>query len=150
MGIDHITYELLEDMSDIQQCKDIVTKLRFLVKRRNILNRSLGMRGDSFTIRILNEAIARLEDYMPRVMTLEEVLENAGKIGLPCWVEDHIEDIGDAVLFPAVITSDDTYVQYSGNDYYEGAIYHWAYNKRLRCWTSRPDEKRRADTPWND
>lgn len=23
------------------------------------------------------------------------------------------------------------------------------YGKRWRCWTSRPDEKRRAETPWN-
>lgn len=89
-----------------------------------------------------------LKEQVPRVMTLGEVLENAGEIGFPCWVEDHIEDIGGAFLFPAVVTSDDTYVEYIGNTCYEGAIYHWAYNKRLRCWTSCPDEKRRADTPW--
>ena len=102
--------------------------------------------------KLAQKAIAKLKALSkvqePRVMTLGEVLENTGEIGFPCWVEDHIEDIGGAFLFPAVVTSDDTYVEYIGNTCYEGAIYHWAYNKRLRCWTSRPDEKRRAETPW--
>ena len=97
---------------------------------------------------VMRDALALLKAQEPRVMTLGEVLENAGEIGFPCWVEDHNEDIGGVFLFPAVVTSDDTYVEYIGNTCYEGAIYHWAYNKRLRCWTSRPDEKRRAETPW--
>lgn len=97
----------------------------------------------------LDMAIDALMAQEPRVMTLEEVLRNAQKIGFPCWVEDHIEDIGPAFLFPAVVTSDDIYVQYTGNDYYEGAIYHWAYNKRLRCWTSRPTDEQREAIPWN-
>lgn len=96
----------------------------------------------------INMAIEAVKAQEPRVMTLEEVLENAQKTGFPCWVEDHIEDIGPAFLFPAVVTSDDTYVQYTGNDYYEGAIYHWAYNTRLRCWTSRPTDEQREATPW--
>jgi len=96
------------------------------------------------------DALKAQEPRAPRVMTLKEVLENAQKIGFPCWVEDHIdEDIGP-ILFPAVITSDDTYIQYTGNDYYEGAIYHWAYNKRLRCWTSRPTDEQREAEVWNN
>lgn len=102
--------------------------------------------------KIAQKAIAKLKALSkaqePRVMTLEEVLENAREIGFPCWVEDHIEDIVGAFLFPAVVTSDDTYVQYTGNAYYEGAIYHWAYNKRLRCWTSRPTDEQREAIPW--
>lgn len=97
------------------------------------------------------QALEEVRDYLqPRVMTLEEVLENAGKIGLPCWVEDHIEDIDGTFLFPAVVISDDTYVQYTGNAYYEGAIYHWAYNKRLRCWTSKPTDEQRRAVKWDD
>lgn len=83
----------------------------------------------------------------PRVMTLEEVLRSSQKIGVPCWVEDHIEGIG-VVLFPAVVTSDDIYIRYTGNDYYEGALYHWAYNKRLRCWTAKPTDEQRKAVAW--
>lgn len=84
----------------------------------------------------------------PRVMTLEEVLRSSQKIGVPCWVEDHVEGIG-VVLFPAVVTSDDIYIQYTGNDYYEGALYHWAYNKRLRCWTAKPTDDQRKAAKWD-
>lgn len=84
----------------------------------------------------------------PRVMTLEEVLRSSQKIGVPCWVEDHVEGIG-VVLFPAVVTSDDIYIRYTGNDYYEGALYHWAYNKRLRCWTAKPTDEQRKAVKWD-
>jgi hypothetical protein len=31
-----------------------------------------------------------------------------------------------------------------------GLLCHWnGYNTTWRCWTSRPDENRRAETPWN-
>lgn len=96
-----------------------------------------------------DDILSLLKVHEPRVMKLEEVLENAGKIGFPCWVEDHIEDIGIPFLFPAVVISDDIYVQYTGNVYYEGAIYHRDYNKRLRCWTSRPTDEQRKVTLWN-
>lgn len=100
-------------------------------------------------IRQQQERIKELEAAQTaRVVPLEEVLENAQKIGFPCWVEDHIENIEPAVLFPAVVTSDDIYIQYTGNDYYEGAIYHWAYNKRLRCWTQRPTDEQREAEAW--
>lgn len=103
----------------------------------------------SVPVNLLADALALLRAQEPRVMTLEEVLENAGEIGFLCWVEDHIEDIGPAFLFPAVVTSDDTYVEYIGNACYEGAIYHWAYNKRLRCWAGKPTDAQREATPWN-
>jgi hypothetical protein len=104
-------------------------------------------RGISCALMAINDA-PTIQPDAPRVMTLKEVLRSSQKIGVPCWVEDHIEGIG-VVLFPAVVTSDDIYIQYTGNDYYEGAIYHWAYNKRLRCWTAKPTDEQRKAVKWD-
>ena len=94
------------------------------------------------------ERIGKLKAQEPRVMTLEEVLDNAGDKGMPCWVEDYIINDKVTSLIPAVITSDENYIEYSGSPYYEGAIYVSDYNKRLRCWTSRPSEAQREAVKW--
>lgn len=104
---------------------------------------------DEGVIALTRDALEMLKAQEPRVMTLEEVLGNTIGIGLPCWIEDHIEDVCVPVLIPAVVTTDDTYVQYSGDDCYEGALYHRDYGKRMRCWTSRPTDEQREATPWD-
>lgn len=100
-------------------------------------------------LEVIREAATLLKTQEPRVMTLEEVLFKTEKIGFPCWIEDKITEEGFTLL-PAVIISDETYVQYYSEPYYEGAIYHYDYNKRLRCWTSRPTEEQRKAVAWND
>jgi hypothetical protein len=92
----------------------------------------------------LDDAIALLKAQEPRVMTLEEVKtldrdyyyfeamrspgkelrEIVGAYGLTC------------VTWPSI-----TWARQTMGDS--------GYGKTWRCWTSRPDEKRRAETPWN-
>ena len=75
MSVINTKDDILKEMSEVEQCPDIITKLRFLIQRRNTLSQRLGISGDSFTIRILDEAISKLEAREPHVMTLEEVKE---------------------------------------------------------------------------
>lgn len=107
---------------------------------------------ESYIVRATSEAAVYNEVYChvekiitdPRVMTLEEVAE---------W-----HNIPESKRDPI-------YVEYRPNSGL--GISHWTteyfgfnpnsypnkhsgyYGKWLRCWTSRPDEKRRAETPWD-
>ena len=80
----------------------------------------------------------------PRVMTLEEVKAAAGH---DVWLELS-GNIADDVLFATTIEGCGTKglcTRYESLNYSAYGIrpYGW------RCWTSRPDEKRREETPWN-
>ena len=95
---------------------------------------------------IIDEIIALLKAQEPRVMTLEEMQKNASIRDGAVWLE------AGAGLMPAFMefaTKDITffvavpltgYRQFFENDWY---------GKTWRCWTIRPDEKRRVETPWD-
>jgi len=91
----------------------------------------------------LDNAIALLKAQEPRVMTLEEVKAAAGQ---DVWLELS-GNIAEDVLFTATIEGCGTNglcTRYESLNYSAYGIrpYGW------RCWTSRPDDKRRAETPW--
>ena len=103
-----------------------------------------------------SDVIELLKAQEPRVMTLEEVKQER-----ICWIED--ADDGMTVrLFPATMFGIGEYANGS-KSYMFLAQKPWAidandcewwyliedYGEIWRCWTSRPDEKRRAETPWN-
>lgn len=89
-----------------------------------------------------------LESQQPRVMTLEE----AQAIDY-VWYESR----STGCVFPAsVCMSADTWhgdyttdVQQIGYGGYKFVL-DKEYGKAWRCWTSRPDEKVRAETPWQE
>lgn len=76
---------------------------------------------------ILKDALTLLKAQEPRVMTLEEA-KNAEVV----WVEDR--ETSD--VYPCIVK----------NNMNDSKLY--KYGIQWRCWTSRPDEKRRAETPW--
>ena len=90
--------------------------------------------------RLKNDAIALLKAQEPRVMTLEYFDNSPEKDSKGClvaWVEyrrdeEWVEYWEDTCDEWSVVRRDDFY---SGESY--------------RFWTARPDEKRRAETPWN-
>ena len=101
------------------------------------------------------EMLVLLKAQEPRVMTLEEVKQER-----ICWIED--ADDGMTVrLFPATMFGIGEYANGS-KSYMFLAQKPWAidandcewwyliedYGEIWRCWTSRPDDKRRAETPW--
>lgn len=118
--------------------------------------------------KIAQKAIAKLKALSkaqePRVMTLEE-MEQAGKNGDAVYVETADGVHFWALAFPGIEPPKDEPFNYPGGvrfnaqdvdgdiydgDFYgmtmpDGRVHHMAW----RCWTSRPDEKRRAETPWN-
>jgi hypothetical protein len=89
---------------------------------------------DSTTVKMVEDALDTIEDALkaqePRLVT-EADFENADPYGyLPVWVEDKddSEIICDCITKYAITEPDEDY--------------------HYRFWTSRPDEKRRAETPW--
>lgn len=102
--------------------------------------------GDGLDAWAVNEAVKALKAQEPRVMTLEEVSAvNGGDV---IWIEDRCLDqmvVGIKFQSP------------SKNCYYImliGATRPQPFSKELynvnwRCWTSRPDDERRQNTPWN-
>ena len=93
---------------------------------------------------LIQNAKEILKAQRPRVMTLEEV------IALPCgYVLIETDKEGslrwvDALLFCKNTNFSFDFITLEGRARLLGA----EYNKEWRCWTSRPDEKRRAETPW--
>lgn len=86
------------------------------------------------------DALALLKAQEPRVMTLEEALG-----GEECWVEYLNGGCGYA----------DCYLSYTakGADIYRTMQHDFNvplanYGKTWRCWTSRPTDEMRRQTPW--
>ena len=94
----------------------------------------------------------RLEELLaaqkPRVMTLEEVKQHNNQNGC-VWFE---QPTYNAVA--AFVRKDEFEIEVISPYILGEPINHgyWLdsnYNVTWRCWTSRPDEKRRAETPWD-
>ena len=107
--------------------------------------------------KIAQKAIAKLkalskaqEPVVPvaRVMTLEELIgiynlrENHSWVynTPPYFYMDYGKDTGHWISWSNIVSClERCYPKYIPEDY----------GKTWRCWTSRPDEERRAETPWN-
>ena len=79
----------------------------------------------------------------PRVMTLEEVQE-----GEVYWFDCP----GNFILRPVICNMYDRGDSSYLNFVWQHGNFSWKiceYGRTWRCWTSRPDEKRRTETPWN-
>ena len=106
--------------------------------------------------KIAQKAIAKLKTVPkpcePRVMTLEEVLA----LGDNDFVYIETRLVGSNTKVKPAIYQPDNSSDDEGDGYCcivsswgESGFYHREnYNQSWRCWTSRPDEKRRAETPW--
>ena len=100
----------------------------------------------------LNAVINALKAQEPRVMTLYEVAKMAADFqDSMLWFEP--KEVDNDMWFMAYaqpVESGETeiYIYEFGNDVPIKAK-KYLYGKTWRCWTSRPDEKRRAETPWN-
>lgn len=108
-------------------------------------DRLYGYRFDKW-LRASVDALALLKAQEPRVMTWEEAQANVQNG--PFIIIEVRDSTGSEVDFGVLV-----------GDYYEmseGSVLTVAdfwmmkddYDKRFRLWTSRPDEKRRAETPW--
>jgi hypothetical protein len=95
----------------------------------------------------MRDALELLKAQEPRVMTLDEVRELQGDTVV--WLED--KDKTDVV--PAIVNhvwnSLPNIVSFTLKNMREVKTDILWYRFKWRIWTSRPDEKRRAETPWN-
>ena len=105
----------------------------------------------------LDFAIEAVKEQEPRVMTPEEVVGNIVlKRDVILWFEFHdsikelnAKDIeyNDYLCDDDMPTLYEPNLKWRDNGYLDGVIIS-EYNDVFRCWTSRPDEKRRVETPW--
>ncbi len=103
---------------------------------------------------LLQDALALLKAQQPRLLTLEEVIAH---YSLPPvfpddfgMQEDYYEDI-QPLYFEFPHDKEDSWiVHWRGHAQVSRYLDEWrhSYNKKWRCWTSRPDEKVRAETAW--
>ena len=90
----------------------------------------------------LDMAIDALKAQEPRVMTLEE----ASNSTVPMWFEKSGDECGWITGIDCSPIQATTIGQVDGDDWYNLPI--TDYGRLWRCWTSRPDEKRMAETSW--
>lgn len=97
----------------------------------------------------LKNAIEALKAQEPRVMTPDEV-KNAPEKSV-VWLELKPDEIFKEEIYPFVgsgtgwyscYCSANTTPMFTDDDAEQ-------YGVKFRCWTFRPDEKRREETPWN-
>ena len=95
----------------------------------------------------LDDALAMLKAQEPRVMTWEEAQANVNEG--PFIIMELRDSTGTEIDYGVLVG--DSYEMSEGSllTVCEFGLLKDDYNKRFRCWTSRPDAKRRAETPWN-
>lgn len=105
---------------------------------------------------LIQNAKEILKAQQPRLLTLEEVVAH---YSLPPvfpddfgMQEDYYEDIQPLYFEFPHDKEDPWIVHWRGHAQVSRYLDEWrhSYNKKWRCWTSRPDEKVRAETPWAD
>lgn len=92
-----------------------------------------------------DDALALLKAQEPRLLTLEEVKASKGD-DMYLEISTRIDEI------PYITAATLDGVGTKGVVFYCSHFDFVAYSRRLygwRCWTSRPDEKVRAETPWD-
>lgn len=96
-------------------------------------------------IAMMRDAIAMLKAQEPRLMTLEEIQHTDA-----VWLETHGWVDGD--VFETVLRRrsdfEDYVTEFADNDDGDIDCVNATLGIDWRCWTSRPDDKRRAETPW--
>lgn len=117
--------------SDCEQCGYNCEKTMFL----------------SVPVDLLADTLALLKAQGPRVMTWEEAQTNVQNG--PFVIFEVRNNMGSKLDFGVLVgkyyeMSNDSLLTVCDFDMLKDD-----YGKRFRCWTSRPDEKRRAETPWN-
>lgn len=97
-----------------------------------------------FPLELAEQILALLKVQEPRLMTLEEVRDEAEYM----YLEKHSETGSD--LYGCAIRGDwDGYGIELLMGEYDTARERWSeYGKRWRCWTSRPSDEQRRNTPW--
>ena len=93
---------------------------------------------------IFDDVLALLKEQEPRVMVLEEVLAS----DKPFLIEVVTGNITWASCFGEYCLCNEMIVRIVDND---GAVddrYEEMYGTKWRCWTSRPTEEQRKNTPW--
>ncbi|MBO7670765.1 MAG: hypothetical protein J6S60_09280 [Oscillospiraceae bacterium] len=99
-------------------------------------------------IDIMKDAITLLKAQEPRVMTLEEVL-NAENRAEPLWCEFIDCALGSWRMGWKLRTEGKREVQHILENPIERAIvWESEYGRGWRCWTSRPTDVQREETPW--
>lgn len=98
---------------------------------------------------LMEDALSLLKAQEPRVMTVADIVDNyvAPEV---VWVEAR-NNKGDIRLVAGLWNGEyynmaDDSVMYDLGE--EIANNPEGYNTRWRCWTSRPDENKRVETPW--
>ena len=97
----------------------------------------------------VKEIIAMLKAQKPKVMTFADAILNTNHDVV--WIELN----GDSIVEPAinmVATNDSaSFISpLSGDDDCTLKCDRILYGKTWRCWTSKPTDEQRANTPWND
>lgn len=100
---------------------------------------------------VMKDALALLKAQEPRVLTLEEV---HGSLKQPIWKEvrsSHKDLYTGWVLAYDIQTGQGITGTRLGMAEPSGRVVWYRledYGTKWRCWTPRPDKKRRAETPW--
>ena len=92
-------------------------------------------------IELAKDALSLLKAQVPRVLSIQEIV--GMEMPTPVWIEEAFDD-GYWVLvrYNRIIYPERGEQCYFNDGALDGMGVHW------RMWTSRPDEKRRAETPW--
>ncbi len=106
-------------------------------------NYVLRHNGELLTV---NELIALLKAQTARVMTLSEMNDKRGR-GEAIYYEDRDATYKSQDVFIVVLDKDLDVVWLKAETYTLAAKMS-TMGKTWRCWTSRPDEKVRAETAW--
>lgn len=108
-----------------------------------------GPHGASECSVLAADALALLKAQEPRVMTLEEIQHTDA-----VWLETHGWKIQGGDIHETVLRRmsdfEDYVTEFADNDDSDITCDNSKLGIDWRCWTSRPDEKRRAETPWED
>ena len=131
-------------MTEQEKREKVIAELERVADEANPWEESPPLRCD-ISYPLLIDALTLLKAQEPRVMTLEEAF-GADE----CWLErkDGCITVADIALNGQDKGGYD--VDSRELNTLRSYIFHSGYyGKYWRCWTARPDEKRRAETPWN-
>ena len=134
-------------MTDAEKREKVVEGLKELqshfLAMAGISSSKQGRASHIESARTIGEAIALLKAQEPRVMTLEEVKI----LDSDYYYLESMRSPGKE-LREIVGTYGLTCVTWPGITWARQTMGDSGYGKTWRCWTARPDEKRRAEIPW--
>lgn len=144
-------------MTDAEKREKVVEGLKELQSHyqamAGISSSKQGRASHIESARTIGEAIALLKAQEPRVMTWQDVIGAAIEC-LPLYIEvknSLDKEPGDdrwAMVTQYKDSITNGMIRAMSSYVTSEVLFAEDYGKRWRCWTSRPDEKRRAETPW--